>query len=84
MYTNNYWYGATEELQDLDPTFYYRIKGDGVNYIGVLVIYGQYSLIGAVGVEYTDSDPMDKNTVRQVMHKYASKFAILLNNESKK
>lgn len=84
MYTNNYWFGSEEEIQDIDPVFYYRIKGDGVSHIGILVLYGQYNLIGAVGIEYTDNEPMDKNTVRQVMHKYASKFSILLNNESKR
>lgn len=84
IYTNNYWFGDVEEIQEIDPVFYYRIKGDGVNHFGVLVLYGQYNLIGAVGIEYADSEPMDKHTVRQVMHKYASKFAILLNNENQR
>ena len=84
IYQNNYWFGDVEEIQEIDPVFYYRIKGDGVSHFGVLVLYGQYNLIGAVGIEYADSEPMDKNTVRQVMHKYASKFAILLNNENQR
>ena len=83
LYENNYWFGSTDDLMHVDPAFSYRIEGDGVKYIGVLVIYGQYSIIGAIGVEYGDSEPADPNTVRIIMHKYGSKFAILLNNEGK-
>lgn len=82
LYQNNYWYGNTEELMEIDPSFAYRIEGDGVKYIGVLAIYGQYTIIGAIGVEYGDSEPADPNTVRIIMHKYGSRFAILLNNET--
>lgn len=81
LYNNNYWYGSVKDLEELDTIFAYRVEGDGVKYIGVLTIYGQYSIIGAVGVEYTTSEPMDSNTIRAMMHKYASKLAILLNNE---
>ena len=83
LYENNYWYGSTDDLMQVDPAFSYRIEGDGVKYIGILAIYGQYSIIGAIGVEYGDSEPADPNTVRIIMHKYGSKFAILLNNEGK-
>lgn len=82
LYNNNYFYGSVKDLEVLDPVFSYRIQGDGVNYIGVLVIYGQYTVIGAVGVEYSTSEPMDANTVRIAMHKYASRLAILLNNDT--
>ena len=84
IYTNNYWFGSVEEIQDIDPPFYYRIKGDGVSYFGILVLYGQYNIIGAVGIEYSEGEPPNKNEVRQVLHKYGSKFSILLNNEKKK
>lgn len=83
LYQNNYWYGSVADMSEIDPVFSYRVQGDGVNYFGILVIYGQYNLIGAVGIEYTTSEPMDQNTVRVIMHRYASKFAILLNNETK-
>lgn len=83
LYENNYWYGSTDDLMQVDPAFSYRVEGDGVKYVGVLTLYGQYSIIGAVGVEYGDSEPADPNTVRIIMHKYGSKFAILLNNETK-
>lgn len=83
LYENNYWFGSTEDLMQIDPAFSYRVEGDGVKYIGVLTLYGQYNIIGAIGIEYGDSDPVDSNTVRIIMHKYGSKFAILLNNEAK-
>lgn len=82
LYNNNFYWGGVDELEKVDPIFAYRVEGDGVKYIGVLVLYGQYTLIGAVGVEFTNSQPADANTVRIAMHKYASKLSILLNNES--
>lgn len=82
LFSNNYWYGSVTDLMEIDPIFSYRIQGDGVTYFGMLSIYGQYSLIGAIGIEYTTSEPPDANYIRMTMHKYASKFAILLNNET--
>ena len=81
LYENNYWFGSVDDLAEVDPIFSYRIQGDGVKYIALLVLYGQYNLIGAVGVEYTTSIPMDANTVRIIANRYAGKLAILLNNE---
>ena len=81
LYDNNYWYGSTEDLAVVDPVFSYRIQGDGVKYIAMLVLYGQYNLIGAIGVEYTTSPPEDSNTMRIILNRYAGKLAILLNNE---
>lgn len=84
MYNNNYFYGSVEDVMELDPIFSYRIQGDGVKYIGVVVLYGQYTLIGALGIEYTISEPLDANTIRIAIYKYASKLSILLNNETRK
>lgn len=81
IYKNNYFYGSVQDVYEIDPIFSYRIQGDGVKYIAVLAIYGEYSLIGAVGVEYSTSEPLDANTVRIAVHKRASQLAILLNNE---
>ena len=82
MYNNNYFYGSVADIQEIDSIFSYRLQGDGVSYISLLVLYGQYSVIGAVGVEYTTSPPVDANTMRIAMHKRASQLAILLNNET--
>lgn len=82
IYNNNYWYGSVKDLEELDGPFAYRIQGDGVSYIAVLLLYGQYTLIGAVGVEYGQSEAVDPNTMRATLHKYGSKLAILLNNEA--
>jgi len=84
IYKNNYFYGSVQDIYEIDPIFSYRIQGDGVKYIAVLAIYGKYSLIGAVGVEYSTSEPLDANTVRIAVHKRASQLAILLNNETGK
>ena len=83
LYNNNYFYGSVADVQELDPIFSYRLQGDGISYISLLMLYGQYSVIGAVGVEYTTSPPADANQVRIAMHKRANQLAILLNNETK-
>ena len=82
LYETAYWYGSVDDLSQIDPVFSYRLKGDGVSYIGILTLYGEYTIIGAVGVEYTSSTPADQTTIRIAMHKYANKLAILLNNEA--
>ena len=82
MYNNNYFYGGIDDLTEIDPVFSYRIQGDGVKYLGVVMLYGQYTVIGALGLEYTTSEPADPNTIRIEMHKQANRLAILLNNDS--
>ena len=82
MYSNNYFYGGIDDLTEIDPVFSYRIQGDGVKYLSVVMLYGQYTVIGALGLEYTTSEPADPNTIRIEMHKRANRLAILLNNDS--
>ena len=84
LYNNNYFWGSVDDVTEIDPIFSYRLQGDNAKYIAVVAIYGQYNLIGALGIEYTTSEPLDANTVRVAIYKRASKLAILLNNEKSK
>ena len=83
LYKTNYWSGDIENLKEVDEVFYYRIKGDGVNHFTIDALYGEETIIGALGIEYCDSEPLDSETITRAVQKYANKFAILLNNSSK-
>ena len=80
LYNSNYWSGDIEQLQEVDPVFYYRIKGDGVKHFTIMALYGETTVIGALGIEYCDSEPLDSESINRAAQKYGNKFAILLNN----
>ena len=80
LYNSNYWSGDIEQLQEVDPVFYYRIKGDGVNHFTIMALYGESTVIGALGIEYCESEPLDNESISRAVQKYGNKFAILLNN----
>lgn len=79
-YTNVYWSGNVEELKEMDEHLYYRIKGDGVDYFAVLVLYGEKTVIGAIGIEYIKEPEANEKKIHQTMLKYGSRLTVLLNN----
>ncbi len=83
LFNNNFWSGTLEELNEVDQTFSLRLQGDEVNHFSMMALYGQYTITGAIGVEYCKSEPMSKEYIMVTMQKAANKFAILLNNELK-
>ena len=83
LYNNNFWSGTLDELAEVDQAFSMRLRGDEVNHFSIMTLYGQYTITGAIGVEYCSSEPLTKEYIMMTMQKSANKFAILLNNELK-
>lgn len=83
IYDSSYWAGTVDALKDIDELFYYRVKGDGVDYLAILVIYGETTVIGAIGIEYIGEPDLDKNQIHKLMLKYSGKFATLLSYDGK-
>lgn len=84
IYSETYWFGHIDELKEVDELFYLTVKGDGVNYIGLLVLYGKNSVIGAIGVEYCDEPKVSKSMIHNEMLKRNSRFTDLLTYDRKR
>lgn len=81
LYKNVYWFGPVEEMEDRDPSLYFRMKEDGDKYIGFMITYGQDVVSGCVCVVYNDSTDVPREQIRSTMYKYGSMIGPLLNKD---
>jgi hypothetical protein len=81
VYRSTYWSDNIENLDELDPELYFRLKNEGAVFMAVMMLYGTYNPCGVVGVVYTDEDHPDDEAIKRVLMRYASTLSTLLNNE---
>ena len=81
VYKSTYWSGDVENIEELDPELYHRLKSEGVTFMAAMMMYGTYNPSGVVGVVYTTTDhPSDENIQRTLM-RYINMLSPLFNNE---
>lgn len=80
VYENGSWLGSVENLIDSDPELYYRLKKEGVAYMGMMVMYGKDSMpSGVLGIVYEDEDSIPSHTkIMGSMQKYTNILSPLL------
>lgn len=81
VYRQTYWSDDIDNLVELDPELYHRLKNEGAKFMAVMMIYGTYNPCGVVGVVYTNEDHPSDDTIKRVLMRYASSLSTLLNNE---
>lgn len=88
IYSSNFWCGPIEEVESVDKELFYRLQKEDVTYLAVLVLYGEYNIIGAIGITYNTingNEPVVLNdtTIRREMYKYASQITNALTSVNK-
>lgn len=82
LYENTSWNAPVEDLETLDPELYHRLKSEGVEYMAAIMMYGEHSPSGVIGIVYTDKSKVPQKTkINNVMTRYCSKLTILFNNK---
>ena len=52
-----FWFGPIEDCKELDPELFYRLKNEGVGYMGMYVMYGKSGLPSAcLGIVFNELD----------------------------
>ena len=74
--------------ENVDKELYYRLQKEDVTYLAILVLYGEYNIIGAIGITYNTingNEPivLDDPTIRREMYKYGSQITSALTSVSK-
>lgn len=81
VYRSTYWSGRVENLEQLDPELFYRLKNEDVAFMAVMMMYGTYSPSGVIGVVYTSDDYPSDDTIQRTLMRYVNSLAPLFNNE---
>lgn len=81
VFKSTYWSDDIENLDELDPELYLRLKSEGAKFMAVMMLYGTYNPCGVVGVVYTDDDHPSDEQIKRVLMRYATSLSTLLNNE---
>ena len=81
VFKSTYWSDDIENLYELDPELYLRLKSEGAKFMAVMMLYGTYNPCGVVGVVYTDEDHPSDEQIKRVLMRYATTLSTLLNNE---
>lgn len=81
VFKSTYWSDDIENLDELDPELYLRLKSEGAKFMAVMMLYGTYNPCGVVGVVYTDDDHPSDEQIKRVLMRYATTLSTLLNNE---
>lgn len=73
---HGWWFGPIDDILECDPELYYRLKKEGVGYMGMYVMYGTTGLPSAcLGVVFNaDQEIPDTIDIIRVMQKYASQI----------
>lgn len=80
LYEHNVWSAPIEEMENVDPELYYRLKKEEVDYFYAILLYGKDTLpCGFVALVYKDRANMpDRREVAKVMLKYSNILATIL------
>ena len=82
VFENTFWSAPIEDLEELDPELYYRLKNEDVDYMAAIMMYGTYNPSGVIGVVYTDrSKAPSRKEINKILIKYCSTLSALFNNE---
>lgn len=81
VYKSTYWSDDIDNLVELDPELYHRLKNEGAKFMAVMMLYGTYNPCGVVGVVYTDDDHPTDDQIKRILMRYGSTLSTLLNNE---
>lgn len=81
VYKSTYWSDDIDNLIELDPELYHRLKSEGAKFMAVMMLYGTYNPCGVVGVVYTDGEHPSDDEIKRVLMRYGSTLSTLLNNE---
>lgn len=80
LYNHNVWSAPIEEMENVDPELYYRLKKEEVDYFYAILLYGKDTLpCGFVALVYKDRANMpDRRELAKVMLKYSNILATIL------
>lgn len=89
VFIANFWCGPIEDVEEVDKELFYRLQKEDVVYLGLLVLYGEYNVIGAVGITYNTIDgvqPVISNevTIQRELYKYGSQITKALTGAKNK
>lgn len=75
---NGCWSGSIEDMEAIDTKMAYKLRSNGVGYMYVMPIYGEYSEIGFLGITYMEGDKSAPSTVENILYKYSLMISPLL------
>ena len=78
LFEDGYWYGTVDELANIDKRLASRIKINNGSWIALILLKGQEHYLGVVGVSYTDSAQVKKETVGKQLRTAAINTITLL------
>ena len=83
IFENTFWCGSLEDIEAKDKELYYRMVKENVTYLALMLLYGEYNPIGAIGITYNDPDAVipSKSTIQREMYKYANQITVALNGD---
>lgn len=86
IFNANFWCGDVSKIESVDKELYYRMLKEDVTYLAILILYGEYNIIGAVGITYNNPDGVepiiaDESVIRREMYKYGSQITKALLGE---
>lgn len=85
IYKRHYWFGKIEELEDIDPEIYFRLRKEGAKYIGLIMIDDGNIPNGILGISYySDTNIPQYDDIRRMMNKYAIIMAPQISSKKNK
>ena len=85
IYERHYWFGKIEELKDIDPEIYFRLRKEGAKYIGLIMVDDGNIPNGILGISYySDANIPQYDDIRRMMNKYAIIMAPQISSKKNK
>ena len=84
----NFWCGSIDDVEKVDKELYYRLQKEDVTYLALLILYGEYNIIGGIGITYNtinEIEPVIANEtiIRRELYKYGSQITKALTSVKK-
>lgn len=81
LYENNFWGAPASDLESFDPELYHRLKSEDVVYMAAIMMYGEATPSGVIGVVYTNAENVpQRKEINKILTKYCSAMSILFSN----
>lgn len=80
VYKDGFWSGTIDELSKVDKRLALRMRSNDTrtDYLAVVMIYGENSEIGFLGITYHKGDEIDEEKTHKLLMKYAAQLSPLL------
>jgi hypothetical protein len=80
IFETTFWCGTLEDIEEQDKELYYRMVKEDVTYLALMLLYGEYNPVGAVGITYNDPNAVipPKSVIQREMYKYATQITSAL------